>query len=381
MKLESKNSDSENGIISNQGQLYEYIRSKNLDKLVQLLINNSDTIDINQPDWDESGNAPVIDATLQGQVDFVRVLCENGCNLNARTLRGETALHVAVSQMEFNTEMINLLLSSGCNADIQDNLGRQTALHVFIRKHVVSASSSSSSSSSSSWSSNGEVQEVFQTLAKATNVNIADRRLRTPLHFIASCKKSNIKLLQILLDCEANPNLQNDRGETALHEALENNNETAAEILISRTDLYLGTKYKETPLHVAARKNMKSVVPFLLKHDAPINAQDLYGNTALHLAASKGYNEVVRILIDNQEIQLNISNKEGLTPLHLAVESGFIYTVEVLLKADSCDITARTKRCETALDLAQQDYRRRSQPEMTEVLFREIQRRSCGTPL
>lgn len=138
-----------------------------------------------------------------------------------------------------------------------------------------------------------------------------------------------ISCLQILLDCEANPNLQNDRGETALHEALENNNETAAEILISRTDLYLGTKYKETPLHVAARKNMKSVVPFLLKHDAPINAQDLYGNTALHLAASKGYNEVVRILIDNQEIQLNISNKEGLTPLHLAVESGFIYTVEV----------------------------------------------------
>lgn len=128
-----------------------------------------------------------------------RVLCENGCNLNARTLRGETALHVAVSQMEFNTEMINLLLSSGCNADIQDNLGRQTALHVFIRKHVVSASSSSSSSSSSSWSSNGEVQEVFQTLAKATNVNIADRRLRTPLHFIASCKKSNIKLLQVIL--------------------------------------------------------------------------------------------------------------------------------------------------------------------------------------
>lgn len=119
-----------------------------------------------------------------------RVLCENGCNLNARTLRGETALHVAVSQMEFNAEMINLLLSSGCNADIQDNLGRQTALHVFIRKHVGSASSSSSS--------NGEVHEVFQTLAKATNVNIADRRLRTPLHCIASCKKSNIKLLQVI---------------------------------------------------------------------------------------------------------------------------------------------------------------------------------------
>lgn len=72
MKLENKNSDLENGIISNQAQLYECIRSKNLEKLVQLLINNSDTIDINQPDWDESGNAPIIDATLQGQVNLVR---------------------------------------------------------------------------------------------------------------------------------------------------------------------------------------------------------------------------------------------------------------------------------------------------------------------
>lgn len=74
---------------------------------------------------------------------------------------------------------------------------------------------------------------------------------------------------------------------------------------------------------------MDNIVPLLLAHGSPINAQDLYGNTALHLAASKGYKEVVRFLVENDKIQLNVSNKEGLTPLHLAVESGFIYTVEV----------------------------------------------------
>lgn len=127
--------------------------------------------------------------------------------------------------------------------------------------------------------------------------------------------------------------MQNDRGETALHEALEKNNEAAAEALATTADanLYLETKYKETPLHIAARKNMHKIVPLLLKHGSPVNAQDLYGNTALHLAASKGYKEVVRILVENGDIQLNVSNKEGLTPLHLAVESGFIYTVEVYM--------------------------------------------------
>lgn len=117
-----------------------------------------------------------------------RLLCENGCDVNARTLSGETALHVAVSQVEFNVEMINLLLSNGCNASIQDNLGRQTALHMLIKKHVASPTRKL----------NNDVEEVFRTLAKSTDdVNIADRRLRIPLHCVASYRNTNLKLMQV----------------------------------------------------------------------------------------------------------------------------------------------------------------------------------------
>lgn len=119
-----------------------------------------------------------------------RVLCENGCNVNARTSRGETALHMAVSCRQFNTEMINLLLSSGCNPNIQHNLGRQTALHMFIKKHVVSAEL------------NDDVLEVFESLVKATDINIGDYRMRTPLHYTASCSRANLKLLQVSPDFE-----------------------------------------------------------------------------------------------------------------------------------------------------------------------------------
>jgi hypothetical protein len=52
----------------------------------------------------------------------------------------------------------------------------------------------------------------------------------------------------------------------------------------------------------------------------------------------------------------------------------------MLVQAETCDLTARTKMSLTPLDLAQQDYRRRSQPEMSRVLTQELERRrSHGT--
>ena len=54
--------------------------------------------------------------------------------------------------------------------------------------------------------------------------------------------------------------------------------------------------------------------------------------------------------------------------------------LQMLLQAETCDLTARTKMSLTPLDLAQQDYRRRSQPEMSHVLTQELERRrSHGT--
>jgi hypothetical protein len=54
--------------------------------------------------------------------------------------------------------------------------------------------------------------------------------------------------------------------------------------------------------------------------------------------------------------------------------------LQMLLQAEACDLTARTKMSLTPLDLAQQDYRRRSQPEMSRVLTQEMERRrSHGT--
>lgn len=52
----------------------------------------------------------------------------------------------------------------------------------------------------------------------------------------------------------------------------------------------------------------------------------------------------------------------------------------MLLQAESCDLKAKTKASQTALDLAKQEYRRRSQPEMLLILTRELERREQNQP-
>lgn len=353
-------------------ELHDAVRRQDVTAVERLLSQGADP---DEPDWAGSGDAPLLHAAVAGCVPVVRALCAGGCNVNVRTARGETALHLAVTARKASDnshELVSALVEAGCDANIQDNLQRRTALHALVHPLSVSVADPNSSTSYL-------ILETFEQLAQKSDVNLKDHRQRTPLHRLAASGCTHLKTFQILLDCGADPSLQNDRGETALHEALERDASgslDAVTLLASAgTDLSRCTTYRETPLHLAARKNRPSTVAMLLNNGAPPNAQDLRGNTALHLAAGKGYHEVVCLLLARPNIELNAPNKEGLTPLHIAVESGFIKVVRMLLQAETCDLTARTKLSLTPLDLAQQDYRRRSQPEMSRVLTQELERR------
>lgn len=70
MKLDSKSSESEP--VSYQCLLRESIKTGDTKTLSELLKNPDAGIDINQPDWNGSGNAPVLDAAIEGQVEIVR---------------------------------------------------------------------------------------------------------------------------------------------------------------------------------------------------------------------------------------------------------------------------------------------------------------------
>ncbi|GLG99478.1 Poly [ADP-ribose] polymerase tankyrase, partial [Gryllus bimaculatus] len=164
------------------------------------------------------------------------------------------------------------------------------------------------------------------------------------------------------------------RGETPLLAALQRGGGGAAmarvvALLAPRTDLARATAYGETALHLAARTDRPEL------HGAPTAARDLRGNTALHLAAGRGFVRVAALLLAVPGADANAANADGCTPLHVAVDSGFVAVVKLLLDIEQCDLHARTQLGQTPLDLAQEEYRRRSTPQMALILLQAMNRR------
>lgn len=86
-----------------------------------------------------------------------------------------------------------------------------------------------------------------------------DRRIdasgNTALHFLVKRKTQDaLAAVQFVLDNSANPNVQNDEGDTPLHVALLNDNTKVADLLIQQgADLTITNQDEETPFQALQR--------------------------------------------------------------------------------------------------------------------------------
>ncbi|WP_341808223.1 ankyrin repeat domain-containing protein [Wolbachia endosymbiont (group E) of Neria commutata] len=131
--------------------------------------------------------------------------------------------------------------------------------------------------------------EITQRLLKVEGIDInrVDKHDDTPLHMAASCDNSGV--ITLLLERGADVNAKNGKG--------------------------------RTPLIIAADNGRFQIVEELLKHNPDVNHAEMkHSYTALH-AAVTGYSlKLIKILLECENIDVNIPDKNGLTPLHLAVQ-------------------------------------------------------------
>ncbi|WP_410542263.1 ankyrin repeat domain-containing protein [Wolbachia endosymbiont of Tetranychus urticae] len=81
----------------------------------------------------------------------------------------------------------------------------------------------------------------------------------------------------------------------------------------------------------AVKQSDKQAIENFLKTGGDINIRSGKSWTLLHVASYKGYNEIVKILLNNRA-QIDAVNKDGHTALHLAAYYGHHLVVETLLK-------------------------------------------------
>lgn len=168
--------------------------------------------------------------------------------------------------------------------------------------------------------------------AKA-NLDAVNDYNQTALHLAAACSRP--EYVDHLVENGANPNIQDNWGQTTLHAAIGAGAEGAFLVLLNcpRIKYNLKSDGGITPLMSAVKMVNGFMVKQLLKKDAEIiSSADEEGRTAVHWAAMVDNVEALRMLVKcGAETSKDAQDSKGQTPLFLACREGSIMCVKHLI--------------------------------------------------
>ena len=365
-----------------------------------------------------NGETALIAACSSDSFKYVQILVSfQGCDLNSQDSTDSTALHVAGEHD--NSECVSIILSnSSCNPNIS-NIQGDTPLHMAVQTRSSKC--------------------VMLLLASAScDPNAVNSEGDTPLHI--ACQQGSVEIINLLVGSDKlDLHVTNAHGKTPLHNLFQmkcfppvrtllekicslnyvNREQIFQEAIdlaqvceigsllhfaclygsVRIVEFFLGSSYctaaavnkpdvnGDTPLHIAARQNMVSVVEMLLAcqdvdpnaknvdgetalifacssgcfecaqllgsyQGCDLNKQDNTGNTALHIAVQHDNSEFITILLCNSSCNPNIAGLEGDTPLHVSIKNENSKCVKALLASVSCDPNAVNSEGDTPLHIA-----------------------------
>ena len=380
-------------------------------KIVTLFIESDAKLGIEDTD----GQTPLHIAADNGREQIVRELGsrKTRIDINKRDNQGNTALHLAVEKQD--EQMAKTLISLGANVNIS-NRGSQTPLNIaHVKKHMSLAGYLREHGALTSeiftarnlrliQAVKGDAEETIGEILKERNpysaaphphINAQDEEGDSLLHI--AVRNKNDKMVERLLECNADTDVVNCRGETPLD--LADKKSYIGGLLVGKGAksgqhpeiLKHSKKDSEEeqsnsfPLHKAATLGKVEAIEKLVQEGHAVNAQDengwtpLYaaadsdnlkiaqklialganarigdkvGRTPLHRAAFRGYPRWIAFLITNGA-EVNKITNDGDTPLHVAVSNNHIPVITKLLKTPGINIDTQNKKAQKPSDLTQ----------------------------
>ena len=234
-------------------------------EVAQYLLSLEPKLDVNERDID--GKSPLHHAASHNYYSLVKVLVENGADVNQTDSLKETPLMVSL----FNLEQDEFLEEEELDQE-EDDL-RQSD------------------------SSSNPTKKKDEYYYEAINV------------------------ITYLLDHGSDMYLCDDNGETAFDIALSTRFIEILKLFISHGyDVNHHNEANATPLHIAINNSWMAAVKYLVEKGADINASDEDGDTPLHVAAMLESTRFASYLIQHGA-EINIENKHHCRPLNYATAS------------------------------------------------------------
>ncbi|XP_067675003.1 uncharacterized protein [Haliotis asinina] len=253
-------------------------------------------------------------ACKYGHTDIVKILMDNGLDLNERDDNGETCLLAAC--MGDNPAAVSFLLEN--NAHWSKDNDDHNPLHHAIEKEKVDM-----------------LRLLLECEEAKEFLNKPDKDSQSPLHL--ACLKKSPEMVELLLEKNADVNVTDSCGWTPLHYISWVGNRKIIDILI---------KFKADVNAQCKESSLKPKSPLKLKSGKKPNETE--GMTALHLACHQGHVGVVKKLMDVDNIDINISDVFGKSALYIASKRGRSQVVKILLEKRA-DTSLATTDCRTAV--------------------------------
>ena len=222
----------------------------------------------------------LLEAIRKQDTEKVKLYLDMKVNPNTLLENGESLLNYAVSAQ--NIAIVKLLLEHGANPNTANALGA-TALMTAVR--------------------HGDIQIFNSLISYGVNVNQTDLKGRTALFYAVENNSNN--MLNTLLNSGIDKNVSDNYGLNAF-------------------------LYACTLGNIPACK-------MLMQSGCRTSDADLYGNTALHIAAQKNLTTLVRILTDDRNIDITAKNDNGKAALYYAQKNKNKEIMELLRSSDDED--------------------------------------------
>lgn len=142
-----------------------------------------------------SATSSLEQAASEGRAETIKNLIAQGGDINARNMRGQSPLHLAVKQG--NSDVVQILLESGAEVDVVETDSGCTSLHYA--------------------ASLGHVDLCESLVRYGANPDAQTARLETPLHLAVS--RGHPEVVALLLKYHAKLDIRDKNGTTPLQQA------------------------------------------------------------------------------------------------------------------------------------------------------------------
>ncbi|OHT14232.1 hypothetical protein TRFO_15538 [Tritrichomonas foetus] len=307
---------------SNTDPLSEALRKDNIDEFNGIIDNYGDSFDWNQkikPNIFEQHfilqDEPTIlqfSAFFGSKKCYERIILSNKASFDVLDNKGRSVLMFAVAG--WKQDLIKDLANKGCSFDGSLKISAEYYITSFF-EYIDKVSTKIENK-----------DDDFDTLLNVPSINmnpaIMNKNLAQDLahngfeSFLQAAKSNNFYILNFFIRNGVDPNVHDVKNRTALHFAASHGNFSVGKYLLTLKGINPNIHDNDwnTPLHIAVNKNETLVVKELCSScKIDVSATDATGETPLHNAATSDlYIDIVKILLENQHIEVNITDNAGI---------------------------------------------------------------------